>query len=230
MTRAWPEPGASLPLQRGQRGHHQLGGQEMLLGAGFGPAWSRRRVSPRQLGCPHRGDTHCGVSMQQDGSGERMQGGEWVPEQGWGAGRPPQGGTLEPPEVWLGLGNPQGSGLTLGCPDTQHLSMPPPWPQAGFSGDKSQLQAARQGQAWHGREDACPLMAARLRMPELSGCTSATPLAAPASPQHHPVGSCTPPKHPSTQWDEPWGHCARAALGIFMLHRGVPASHHTWGN
>lgn len=141
-----------------------------------------------------------------------------------------EGQNLEPPEVWLGLGNPQGSGLTLGCPDTQHLSMPPPWPQAGFSGDKSQLQAARQGQAWHGREDTRPLMAACLQMPELSGCTSPTPLAAPASPQHHPVGSCTPPKHPSTQWDEPWGHCARAALGIFMLHCGVPASHHTWGN
>lgn len=63
----------------------------MLLGAGFGLAWSRRGVSPRRLGCPHGGATRHWVPVGQDARGERAevaeQGEERVPEQGWGTGR-----------------------------------------------------------------------------------------------------------------------------------------------
>lgn len=84
----------------------------MLLGAGFGPAWSRRgRFHPICWEVPMEVTPATGSlwgRMLRGGGGKRgdvaVQGEEWVPERGWGAGRSPQGGTKTRGHLGCGWG------------------------------------------------------------------------------------------------------------------------------
>lgn len=106
-----------------------------------------------------------------------------------------------------------GSEVTPGCPHSGDPPVPLPWAQAGLSSDKSQPQAAHQGQPWHGQDDVHTLVTGCVPVPEQSRCQSPTPPIAPA-PQGPPPAPKAPPstlsKHPSAQQDEPRGDCSRS--------------------
>lgn len=140
-------------------------------------------VGPRAKG--HRGGKHVGPRRCKSGTEPQVEP-SLQDQGGCSHPHPPTQDRTPVPRIKPQPGHPHAG-------DGGDLSLPPPWAQAGLSNDKSQPQAACQGQPWHHHEHSTCVNArgAGANLPP------STALGTPGTSQHHPAGHRTPPKTPA---------------------------------